>query len=58
MSTHDIPNARIIGGQEAEPNSIPYQVFLEVYGETKGWYCGGSLISENYVVTAGHCGDG
>ncbi|KAJ3643062.1 hypothetical protein Zmor_025799 [Zophobas morio] len=47
---------KIIGGDEAEPHSIPYQVFLEVQNDTFGWYCGGSLISQNYVLTAGHCG--
>ncbi|KAH0819926.1 hypothetical protein GEV33_002865 [Tenebrio molitor] len=50
-------NPRIIGGQEATPHSIPYQTFLEVYSDSEGWYCGGSLISENYVLTAGHCGE-
>ncbi|XP_044265431.1 chymotrypsin-like [Tribolium madens] len=50
------PSPKIIGGQEAIPHSIPYQTFLEVYAESEGWYCGGSLISPNYVLTAGHCG--
>ncbi|KAJ3643059.1 hypothetical protein Zmor_025796 [Zophobas morio] len=52
------PSPRIIGGREATPHSIPWQAFLEVYSSSEGWYCGGSLISANYVVTAGHCGDG
>lgn len=52
-------NLGIIGGQEAVPHSIPYQVFLEIYDNSQnGWYCGGSLISVNYVVTTGHCGIG
>ncbi|RZC36191.1 Trypsin domain containing protein [Asbolus verrucosus] len=51
------PHPRIIGGQEAEPHSIPYQAFLEVYAKEEAWYCGGSLISENYVLTAAHCGE-
>ncbi|KAJ3643060.1 hypothetical protein Zmor_025797 [Zophobas morio] len=50
------PSPHIIGGQEAEPHSIPFQVFLEMYTDNGGWYCGGSLISANYVLTAGHCG--
>jgi secreted trypsin-like serine protease len=54
----DKPVPRIIGGREASPHSIPFQAFLEVYSSSEGWYCGGSLISENYVLTAGHCGDG
>lgn len=52
---HVKPSPRIIGGQEAEPHSIPYQVLLEVYSADGGWYCGGSLISENYILTAAHC---
>ncbi|KAJ3643061.1 hypothetical protein Zmor_025798 [Zophobas morio] len=51
------PTPKIIGGQEAVPHSIPYQTFLEVYSSSEGWYCGASLISQNYVLTAGHCGD-
>ncbi|XP_044265419.1 brachyurin-like [Tribolium madens] len=50
------PSLRITGGQEATPHSIPYQAFLELYAGNIGWYCGGSLISQNYVLTAGHCG--
>ncbi|EFA10697.1 brachyurin [Tribolium castaneum] len=50
------PSPKIIGGHEATPHSIPYQAFLEVYSGSEGWYCGGSLISQNYVLTAGHCG--
>jgi secreted trypsin-like serine protease len=49
-------NPRIIGGQEATPHSIPYQAFLEIYSESQMWYCGGTLVSQNYVLTAGHCG--
>ncbi|XP_044265456.1 brachyurin-like [Tribolium madens] len=52
------PNPRIIGGHEALPHSIPFQTFLEIYNDGEAWYCGGSLISQNYVLTAGHCGDG
>ncbi|KAJ3660003.1 hypothetical protein Zmor_011661 [Zophobas morio] len=52
----DKPNPRIIGGQEAVPHSIPYQAFIEIYTYKDGWYCGGSLLTPNYVVTAAHCG--
>merc|ERR1712126_452520 len=46
---------RIVGGFEAEPNQWPRQVALFV---DNAWFCGGALISENYVLTAPHCADG
>ncbi|KAG8541454.1 hypothetical protein GDO81_029018 [Engystomops pustulosus] len=45
--------ARIVNGEEAVPGSWPWQVSLQ---DTTGWhYCGGSLISRDWVVTAAHC---
>ncbi|XP_056384167.1 chymotrypsin B-like [Hyla sarda] len=45
--------ARIVNGEEAVPGSWPWQVSLQ---DRTGWhYCGGSLISSNWVVTAAHC---
>ncbi|XP_062997586.1 chymotrypsin B-like [Elgaria multicarinata webbii] len=46
--------ARIVNGEEAVPGSWPWQVSLQ---EKSGWhFCGGSLVNENWVVTAAHCG--
>ncbi|KAM4018433.1 LOW QUALITY PROTEIN: chymotrypsin B-like [Anomaloglossus baeobatrachus] len=45
--------ARIVNGEEAVPGSWPWQVSLQ----DNGWhFCGGSLISSSWVVTAAHCG--
>ncbi|XP_072244817.1 granzyme B-like [Leuresthes tenuis] len=47
---------RVIGGHEAVPHSRPYMVLLERYmsdGTTK--YCGGFLLSEDFVMSAAHC---
>ncbi|XP_062997025.1 chymotrypsinogen A-like [Elgaria multicarinata webbii] len=45
---------RIVNGENAVPGSWPWQVSLQ---EKSGWhFCGGSLVNENWVVTAAHCG--
>uniref|UniRef100_A0A3P9ICN5 trypsin n=1 Tax=Oryzias latipes TaxID=8090 RepID=A0A3P9ICN5_ORYLA len=42
---------KIVGGYECRKNSVPYQVSLNV-----GYhFCGGSLISSTWVVSAAHC---
>ncbi|KAJ8333794.1 hypothetical protein SKAU_G00411130 [Synaphobranchus kaupii] len=46
--------ARIVNGEEAVPHSWPWQVSLQDF--TGFHFCGGSLISEYWVVTAAHCG--
>ncbi|GAA6080705.1 chymotrypsin A-like [Tachysurus ichikawai] len=45
--------ARIVNGEEAVPHSWPWQVSLQ--DSTGFHFCGGSLISEYWVVTAAHC---
>ncbi|XP_025055588.1 chymotrypsinogen A-like isoform X1 [Alligator sinensis] len=45
---------RIVNGEEAIPGSWPWQASLQ---EKSGWhFCGGSLVGEDWVVTAAHCG--
>ncbi|KQK76865.1 chymotrypsin-like protease CTRL-1 [Amazona aestiva] len=44
---------RIINGQNAVPGSWPWQVSLQ--NRFGSHFCGGSLINENWVVTAAHC---
>lgn len=48
----DTPTSRIVGGQYAADGQFPHQIALYVRG---GFACGGSIISESYVVTAAHC---
>uniref|UniRef100_A0A8C8VG53 chymotrypsin n=1 Tax=Pelusios castaneus TaxID=367368 RepID=A0A8C8VG53_9SAUR len=47
--------ARIVNGEEAAPGSWPWQVSLQVK-LFNSHFCGGSLVSERWVVTAAHCG--
>ncbi|WP_217512152.1 S1 family peptidase [Vibrio metschnikovii] len=46
--------ARIIGGEKAQPNDWPYMVSL-VYTGKNDPFCGGTLISQQHVLTAAHC---
>ena len=43
---------KIIDGTETSINEYPWTVSLQI---ADGHICGGSLISENWVLTAAHC---
>ena len=45
-------NPKVVGGQQAQPGEWPWQVML-----TRGSFpfCGGSLVHNQYVITAAHC---
>lgn len=46
---------RIVGGEVVLPNSIPYQISLQLTTWDDWAYCGGVLITDNLVVTTAHC---
>ena len=49
---------RIVGGWKVEENTYPWQVFIEHPSKpSTGPSCGGSLITNQHVITARHCVD-
>jgi secreted trypsin-like serine protease len=51
------PNDRIVGGDVVPENSTIFNFTVRVFAylnETYFTKCGGSLLSPNYVITAGH----
>ncbi|CAF4837068.1 unnamed protein product [Pieris macdunnoughi] len=49
-------DSRIIGGKDATPGMADYQVSLRGHSRNQEWHsCGGSILNEEYVLTAAHC---
>lgn len=46
-------SGKIVGGLDADIKDYPYQLSLNNKGHNS--YCGGSIISPEYAVTAAHC---
>ena len=46
--------SKIVGGNPAQPNSIPWQVAL-VYTGTKEVFCGGTIVSPIHILTRAGC---
>ena len=47
-----VPRGRIVGGQDADAHSHPWQIKLRRNG---GFLCGGTLVDNDWVITAAHC---
>ena len=49
---------RIVGGMEAKKNEFPWQAWLIMAQEGAAYgACGGSLINNQWILTAAHCVD-
>ncbi|KAK7066899.1 hypothetical protein SK128_027104 [Halocaridina rubra] len=48
------PITRIVGGVQTTVNEYPWQVGLVQPGNSQP-FCGGSIISDEYILTAAHC---
>uniref|UniRef100_T1GFY9 Peptidase S1 domain-containing protein n=1 Tax=Megaselia scalaris TaxID=36166 RepID=T1GFY9_MEGSC len=48
---------KIYGGVETRLDEYPWMALIEYQkpGNKKGFHCGGSMISNRYVLTASHC---
>jgi secreted trypsin-like serine protease len=54
-----VEGSPIVGGDLAKAKKFPFQVqlIMKVKGGKDENLCGGSLISNRWILTAGHCVD-
>lgn len=45
-------DGRIVGGYKIDIQDVPYQISLQ---SSSRHLCGGSIINEKWILTAGHC---
>jgi hypothetical protein len=55
--TSVVINARVVNGEDAIPSSWPMVVSLRASFEPSDHFCGGTILTESYILTAAHCFD-
>ncbi|XP_069044071.1 serine protease 27-like isoform X1 [Lepisosteus oculatus] len=56
VSSSPLSRSSIVGGQDAEEGQWPWQVYMQIQVNLNdATFCGGSLISEQWVLTAARC---
>jgi len=56
LRSNATPGSRIVGGDEAAEGQFPWMAAIYVTSSTgTTTFCGGSLISPQFVITAAHC---
>ncbi|XP_064075960.1 serine protease snake-like [Vanessa tameamea] len=49
------PETMIIGGTDASYGEFPHMALLGYDSPNNEWQCGGSIISDRFILTAAHC---
>uniref|UniRef100_A0A3Q3VN99 Coagulation factor IX n=1 Tax=Mola mola TaxID=94237 RepID=A0A3Q3VN99_MOLML len=49
------PRLRIVGGDVVIPGEIPWQVLSLIIRSSGKVFCGGTILSDRWVITAAHC---
>ncbi|XP_066916917.1 trypsin-2-like [Clytia hemisphaerica] len=48
-------HTRIVGGTNARPGDWPWQVQIDLNTDWGRYWCGGTLINDEWIVSAAHC---